>query len=137
MSPAEAGMGYMALLRNFDEAGVGDEVAARGERVDLHGFADGVFRHGVRAGASVIREVDRFVRRVGEVGHGTRIADSIRATWRGHGRVIVISDMQTFAPGRGTGEVTEAVPRCTGSTWAGTSGPRSTRVPRTGSSSGN
>ncbi len=91
----------------------GVALAARGERVDLHGFADGVFRHEVRAGASVIREVDRFVRRVGEVGHGTRIADSIRATLRGHDRVFVISDMQTFAPAYGTGDVTAVVPRST------------------------
>ncbi|MCA2214196.1 TROVE domain-containing protein [Jidongwangia harbinensis] len=91
----------------------GVALAARGERVDLHGFADGVFRHPVPAGASVIREVDRFVRRVGEVGHGTRIAEAVRATLRGHDRVFVISDMQTFAPGPGTGEVTAVVPRHT------------------------
>jgi hypothetical protein len=91
----------------------GVALAARGERVDLHGFADGVFRHKVPAGASVIREVDRFVRRVGEVGHGTRIAEAIRRTLRGHDRVFVISDMQTFAPSHGTGDVTEVVPRST------------------------
>ena len=72
-----------------------------------------MFRHKVAAGASVIREVDRFVARVGEVGHGTRIAESIKATLRGHDRVFVISDMQTFAPGPHTGNVTEVVPRGT------------------------
>jgi hypothetical protein len=87
----------------------GVALAARGERVDLHGFADGVFRHGVSKGASVIREVDRFVRRVGEVGHGTRIATSIRATYAGHDRVFVISDMQTMDGHFGTG-VSESVP---------------------------
>jgi TROVE domain len=91
----------------------GVALAARGEHVDLYGFADGVFRHKVRRAASVIREVDRFVNRVGEVGHGTRIADSVRATLRRHDRVFVISDMQTFAPGYGTGDVTEIVPRGT------------------------
>jgi hypothetical protein len=91
----------------------GVALAARGERVDLYGFADGVFRHTVPPGASVIREVDRFVARVGEVGHGTRIAESIKATLRGHDRVFVISDMQTFAPGPYTGNVTEVVPRGT------------------------
>jgi TROVE domain len=89
----------------------GVALAARGEQVDLHGFADGVFRHTVGKGASVIREVDRFVARVGEVGHGTRIAESIKATLRGHDRVFVISDMQTFAPGPHTGNVTDVVPR--------------------------
>jgi hypothetical protein len=74
----------------------GVALAARGERVDLHGFADGVFRHDVPKGASVIREVDRFVKRTGEVGHGTAIAQSLRATFRGHDRVFIISDMQTI-----------------------------------------
>jgi TROVE domain len=91
----------------------GVALAARGEHVDLHGFADGVFRHTVGKGASVIREVDRFIARVGEVGHGTRIAESIKATLRGHDRVFVISDMQTFAPGAHTGNVTEVVPHGT------------------------
>jgi TROVE domain len=91
----------------------GVALAARSEQVDLYGFADGVFRHKVPTGASVIREVDRFVARTGEVGHGTRIADSVKATLRGHDRVFVISDMQTFAPGTHTGNVTEVVPRTT------------------------
>jgi hypothetical protein len=91
----------------------GVALAARGERVDLYGFADGVFRHDVPAGASVIREVDRFIDRVGEVGHGTRIAKSVKKTLRGHDRVFVITDMQTFAPGRDTGDVTDVVPRTT------------------------
>ncbi len=56
----------------------------------------------------MIREVGRFCKRVGEVGHGTRIAESIRATFAGHDRVFVISDMQTFPS---TGEVTAAVAR--------------------------
>lgn len=67
-------------------------------RADLFGFASGVFRHDVPVGASVIREVDKFVARIGEVGHGTEIAGSIRATYAGHDRVFVISDEQTFAP---------------------------------------
>jgi hypothetical protein len=87
----------------------GVALAAKGERVDLHGFADGVFAHPVPRGASVIREVDRFCRRVGEVGHGTRIVESIQATLRGHDRVFVISDMQTFAGPQGS-TVTASVP---------------------------
>lgn len=87
----------------------GVALAARSAEVDLHGFADGVFRHDVPAGASVVREVDRFVKRVGEVGHGTRIADSIRATLRpDHARVFVFSDMQTFP---GSPGVTDSLPR--------------------------
>lgn len=87
----------------------GVALAARGERVDLCGFADGVFRHPVAKGASVIREIDRFVSRSGEVGHGTRIGESLRATYASHDRVFLISDMQTFADPYGR-PVTAAVP---------------------------
>jgi hypothetical protein len=65
-------------------------------RVDLHGFADGVFAHPVKRGASLIQEVDRFMKRTGEVGHGTQIERSVQATYSGHDRVFIISDMQTM-----------------------------------------
>jgi hypothetical protein len=75
----------------------GVAMAVRGNAVDLIGFADGSFQHPVRKGASVLREVERFVRRIGEVGHGTRIAAALAASYRGHDRVVIVSDMQTFA----------------------------------------
>jgi TROVE domain len=78
----------------------GVALAKRGNDVDLHGFADGVFRHRVRRSSSLLTEVAAFTSRVGEVGHGTRIAESLRATYRRHDRVVVISDMQTFADSR-------------------------------------
>jgi hypothetical protein len=77
--------------------------------VDLYGFADGVFRHAVPAGASVLRELGKFVARTGEVGHGTQIAASVRATYQGHDRVIILSDMQTMG-GYYAGNVTDAAP---------------------------
>jgi hypothetical protein len=86
MTPAKAAAVFGVVL------------AARGE-ADLVGFADGTFEHVVPRGASVLREVDRFVGRTGEVGHGTQIATSIRARFRGHDRVFVISDMQTMDAG--------------------------------------
>jgi pyridoxal biosynthesis lyase PdxS len=45
----------------------------------------------------VLAEVERFTRRIGEVGHGTRIAEAVRAAYRRHDRVVIVSDMQTFA----------------------------------------
>jgi hypothetical protein len=100
----------------------GVALAKRGNDVDLHGFADGVFRHRVRRSASLLTEVGSFVSRVGEVGHGTRIAESLRATYKRHDRVVVISDMQTFAdsavssgrwgmPARYTQVAVDVVPR--------------------------
>lgn len=66
---------------------------------DLHGFASGVFAHKLakvwRAG-SLLREVDQFVSQVGRVGHGTQIAESVRATFKGHDRVFIFSDGQTM-----------------------------------------
>jgi hypothetical protein len=75
-------------------------MAKRGNAVDLYGFADGVFRHEVKRSASVLTEIARFTQRVGEVGHGTRIAEALRATYRRHDRVVIVSDMQTFADSR-------------------------------------
>ncbi|TYK45132.1 TROVE domain-containing protein [Actinomadura decatromicini] len=88
----------------------GVALAARGNDVDLHGFATGTFRHAVRRSASVLKEVDRFCGRIGEVGHGTQIAESVRATYTGHDRVIILSDMQTFGGGW-AGPVTSAAPK--------------------------
>ncbi|ROO85345.1 TROVE domain-containing protein [Actinocorallia herbida] len=79
----------------------------RGADVDLHGFADGTFPHRVAPGGAVLAEVAAFVRRIGEVGHGTRIAEAVSGTYRGHDRVVILSDMQTF---HGRRSVTEAAP---------------------------
>jgi len=87
----------------------GVALAAKGEQVDLRGFADGVFRHDVRKGASVLKETGRFTARTGEVGHGTQIAASVRVSYKGHDRVVIISDMQTMDGHYGHG-VSEAVP---------------------------
>jgi hypothetical protein len=76
----------------------GVALGLRGE-ADLWGFADGVFRHPVKPGGSLLRQVDRFVQRIGEVGHGTHIANAIRSTYGNHDRVFVISDMQTMDAG--------------------------------------
>lgn len=101
----QSGMSARSKMSPGKAAAVfGVVLAARGE-ADLYGFADGVFRHDVPKGAGVIREIDRFVKRTGEVGHGTNIAQSISATYKGHERVFVISDMQTMDRG-----VTSAVP---------------------------
>lgn len=88
----------------------GVALGAKGEQVDVVGFADGTFRHDIAPGASVIREVDRFLRRIGEVGHGTDISGSLKRSYRGHDRVFIISDMQTMSGYAGQG-VSDAVPR--------------------------
>ena len=90
----------------------GVSLAAKGEKVDLCGFADGVFQHQIPKGASVLKEVAAFLTRVGEVGHGTRIAESVRSTFSDHDRVFIISDMQTMG-GHYGGGVSGEVPATT------------------------
>jgi hypothetical protein len=87
----------------------GVALAARGNKVDLYGFANDVFRFRAARGSSVLRSVRRFCDRIGTVGHGTEVAASLRATYKGHDRVIVLSDMQTFG-NRAAGPVDSAVP---------------------------
>ena len=70
--------------------------AANHGRADVHGFADGQFRHPVPRGASVLKCAAEFCQRIGEVGHGTQIPEAVRATYRGHDRVLIFTDMQTF-----------------------------------------
>ena len=85
------------------------------DRADLYGFADGQFR--VERSAyqrSVLKSVEAFSRRIGEVGHGTRIAEAVRATYGGHDRVMIFTDMQTFPDrtrwGRPVADVSASVP---------------------------
>jgi hypothetical protein len=93
-------------------------LAARGCDVDLAGFADGTFHHPLVKGGSVLRQAQAFCKRVGEVGHGTQTVAALKATYRGHDRVVLFSDMQAFRhPGGGYGRgarrgltVSEAVP---------------------------
>ena len=66
---------------------------------DLYGFADDVFAHQARAGQGVLSQVTDFVSRIGEAGHGTEMTGALRATYKGHARVVIVSDMQCFADG--------------------------------------
>jgi hypothetical protein len=70
--------------------------SGRAGAVDLVGFADVSFTHDLAKGGSVLRGVEAFTKRSGEVGHGTRMVDAIAARYSGHDRVVIVSDMQTF-----------------------------------------
>jgi hypothetical protein len=85
-------------------------IAPRGKgHVDLVGFASGEFRHDVLRGHAILNETQRFVNRVGEVGHGTDIVGALARTYAGHDRVFLITDMQTVASRHGG--VGDVVPR--------------------------
>lgn len=74
----------------------GVALAAKGEDVDLYGFADGVFQFPVRKGAGVLRTVEAFDGMVGRAGHGTRTELAVRSTYAGHDRIVIVTDGQTF-----------------------------------------
>jgi hypothetical protein len=110
-SASMTGMGYSARSKVTPAkaaAVFGVALAAKGEQVDLVGFADGVFHHNVPKGSSVLRQVDAFLKRIGEVGHGTNMVGAAQATYKGHDRVFLISDMQTISGRYGQG-VTQVV----------------------------
>jgi hypothetical protein len=78
---------------------IGIALAYRGCNVDLYGFADGVFKHEITPGGSMLRDIAAFTNRIGEVGHGTQTIGAVEATFKGHDRVIVVTDGQAFAAG--------------------------------------
>jgi TROVE domain len=84
------------------------------DRAEVYGFADGQFQVARSAyRSSVLKSVEAFTQRIGEVGHGTRIARAVRATYRGHDRVMIFTDMQTFPDhgcGAMVGDVSARVP---------------------------
>jgi len=88
---------------------------ARKSNADVYGFADGQFRvANIGHSASVLRETESFCRCIGNVGHGTRIELAVRATYDKHDRVMIFTDMQTFANQQslyGVGDVASAVPQ--------------------------
>jgi len=75
---------------------IGVAIAGRGCEVDLIGFADGTFRHQPPRGGRTLAAVEGFTRRIGEVGHGTRMVDALATHYAGQDRVVVVSDMQTY-----------------------------------------
>lgn len=78
-------------------------------QVDLYGFADGVFAHHVPPGAAALPTIKAFVGKTGKVGHGTNITGALQATFKGHDRVFLISDMQSCT-GHAGGLVPDSVP---------------------------
>jgi hypothetical protein len=86
----------------------GVTLAAKGGS-DLWGWASGQFRHDLPVACSVIREIDRFCGRSGEVGHGTDMVGAVRRAFHGHSRIVIISDMQTIGSSYYRG-VTDIVP---------------------------
>lgn len=75
------------------------DVPLRGSRpvgsVDLVSFASGWEPMRFRRTQSILRTIEKVESRIGVVGHGTMLGHALKATFRGHDRVVVFSDMQT------------------------------------------
>lgn len=101
----------------------GVALASAQRNAALYGFADGPadsvsrgswyratasnpFRHDVAAGAAVLRTTEAFVRRIGENGHGTNIADTLQWAARLHpkaARFVIVTDGQCSTGDVGAG----------------------------------
>jgi hypothetical protein len=71
-------------------------LAVRGEDVDLYNFANTVVPFTPRKGAGVLRELERFNQQAHAAGGGTQTAAALKATFKDHDRVIIITDEQCF-----------------------------------------
>ena len=92
-------------LNRADAAKVfGAALALRAADATLVGFDSGSQRVPVPKGGSVLRLAESFPRG----GGGTATADAVRRWYRGHDRVLIVTDEQ--ANGHGYGEVTAPVP---------------------------
>jgi hypothetical protein len=110
-SMTSGGLSARSKIRPVDSAalfGVALGMRCGPASVDLVGYASGTFRHELAVGDSVLRQVERFTGRVGEVGHGTETAGALRASYAGQDRVVILSDEQAFASHHG--EVSDQVP---------------------------
>ncbi len=91
-------------------------LARAGADVDLYGFAGGgifwygwnqqhnskvCFKHELKKGGSLLKEIQRFTAREGEVGHSTELDRAFAEAYAGHDRVVIVSDMQSFKSYKG------------------------------------
>lgn len=97
-------------------------LARSGSNVDLYGFAGGYsvwgwnqsgtskvcFKHELKRGGSLLKEIQSFTAREGEVGHGTELDRAFAESYKGHDRVVIVSDMQSF--GSYKGDITTQCP---------------------------
>lgn len=74
----------------------GIAIAIKNSKTDLVGFANRSFTHKIKPGTSILREIESFEQRVGEVGHGTYIARALKENYASHDRVIILSDQQSM-----------------------------------------
>ncbi|WP_433333068.1 TROVE domain-containing protein [Spirillospora sp. CA-294931] len=98
-------MSQRSTLTSADAAALfGAALAQRAERADLVQFGTSHAKVSFTRGESVLKVIERF----GSMG-GTETAAAVRAHYRGHDRVVIVTDEQAWAGYRGE-EPAKAVP---------------------------
>ncbi len=94
-------MSQKSTMQCYAAAGLfGAAVALKNrDDTDLYHFADRPEQIAVPKGGSVLRLLQHIESRNGAVGWGTEITGSVRQTYKGHDRVLIFSDGQTFGGG--------------------------------------
>jgi hypothetical protein len=83
-------------VRHFEIAALFAAAAAKqAHEVDLASFASHWEPIRFRRTQSILRTIETVEQRIGAVGHATMLGRALAATFRGHDRVVVFSDMQT------------------------------------------
>jgi hypothetical protein len=96
-------------LRCWDAATVfGLALASRCEAADVVAFSNATRVFAPRAGESLLRAVERWKTDGYFMGQGTDTAGAVRAHYRGHDRVVILTDEQAHYHGRA--DVTATVP---------------------------
>jgi hypothetical protein len=106
-------------MKRWDAAALfGIALAKTAEKVDLYSFSSGGYGRGYRnrvtqefkptLGADLLSEMRDWVSRGHNVGGGTPTAQAVAETYRGHDRVIILTDEQ--ADVNGYGNVFHGVP---------------------------
>ncbi len=85
-----------SAIRHFEIAALfAAAVAKRAEDLELVSFAEGSEMIRFRPTQSVLRTIEHVEKRIGRVGHATRLGAAVDRWYDGHDRVVVFSDMQT------------------------------------------
>jgi hypothetical protein len=80
---------------------IGVALAAKGNGVDLWGYANGQFHFPLKKGGSVLKQTEAFCKLAGTVGHGTETVAAVSAAFKPgvHKRVVIVTDGQAFHSG--------------------------------------
>lgn len=97
--------GQRSVAQRCDVAALFGTVLAQRNlgQVDLAIYASGVAPWPIAPGQSILRNVKAMHNAVGSVGHGTNTWEAIRSQYKGHDRIVVLTDEQSHDSGTNPG----------------------------------